>query len=106
MTSLKTVASELVAHGLGASEVKRLAEKQFNAARREASRSLKTASYTAQAAGDKLGDGLRSSARYLRRNDANAMAVHMKAAVRRHPGTSLMLALSLGFLLGAAQRKH
>jgi ElaB/YqjD/DUF883 family membrane-anchored ribosome-binding protein len=51
-------------------------------------------------------DKLESTAGYIREHDVKAMFSDVEDVVRRNPGPSLLIAASIGFLIGRAFREE
>jgi hypothetical protein len=122
MASMKASAADFVSHGVEAAggsvkQIRRLAETRFDRARFGAARSLKTAAQGVQVAGENgarkvndvtgsISERLHSGSRYLRKNDFGSITADLKEAVRRQPGTAMVVALSVGFIMGSVCKRR
>lgn len=59
----------------------------------------------ATAAGQRLADGMQSTASYLREHDFGAIGNDVVGLCRRYPMQSLIAALAVGFLIGRSRRQ-
>lgn len=100
------------------SDAGRQASEQIDAKRGPAADSLQSAASTLHEKADSLpggetvksvahsaADKLQSTAGYIREHDVQAMLSDVEDMVRRNPGPALLIAASIGFLIGRAFRE-
>ena len=96
-----------------AAELGRTAVDKIDQGRESAAGALQSTASTLRGSGSKLtgaaeraANTLESTADYMRDHDVRRMASDLESVIRRNPGPSLMTALAVGFLLGAAMRRE
>jgi ElaB/YqjD/DUF883 family membrane-anchored ribosome-binding protein len=60
---------------------------------------------TVDGATDRLAGGMQETADWLRENDLDSMRTGIERQVRQNPGSSMLIAVGIGYLLGKALRR-